>query len=146
MIYNYTGKHLHLYLGNVNHSELWLIEPYIICSNNNYLRQELRHLQHVFHTQNCYPMWVIKQIMKKIKENSRALVATQIDTALQKTSNDKKIHSLMLPLAGAKGNTMLKSMKRCIKRIAPNNINKRFTYTGHKINSRYQVKDETDQT
>ena len=27
MIYTYIGMHLHPYLGKVEHSELWLIEP-----------------------------------------------------------------------------------------------------------------------
>ena len=51
----------------------------------------------------------------------------------------------MLPLAGAKGNTMLKSMNRCIKRIVSNDVNTRITYTGHKLNTRFQIKDNTAQ-
>ena len=49
-----------------------------VCSNNNYLQQELKHLQHEFHTQIGYTMWIIKQIMKEAKENKMALVTTQI--------------------------------------------------------------------
>ena len=37
---------------------------YIICSNNNYLQQEIKHLERVFHTQNGYPFWISKQIIK----------------------------------------------------------------------------------
>ena len=51
----------------------------------------------------------------------------------------------MLLFAGAKGNTMLKSMIRCIKRIAPKYVNTRITYTGHKLNTRFQIKDKTTQ-
>ena len=51
----------------------------------------------------------------------------------------------MLLFAGAKGNTMLKSMNRCIKHIAHNNVNTRITYTGHKLNTRFQIKDKTAQ-
>ena len=51
----------------------------------------------------------------------------------------------MLPLAGAEGNTMLKSMNRCIKRIVSNDVNTRITYTGHKLNTRFQIKDNTAQ-
>ena len=97
---------------------------YIIYSNNNYLQQKLKHLQHVFHTQNGYPVWVIKEIMNNVKENKRTLLITQIDIPLQNTNNNKKIHALMLPFAGAKGNTVLKSRNRCIKRIVPNDFNK----------------------
>ena len=48
--------------------------------------------------------------MNQVKENKRTLVTTQIDAPLQNTKNDRKIHSLKLPFAGGKDNTMLKSM------------------------------------
>ena len=51
----------------------------------------------------------------------------------------------MLPFAGAKGDTMLKSMIRCIKRIVPKYVNTRITYTGHKLNTMFQIKDKTTQ-
>ena len=35
----------------------------------------------------------------------------------------------MLPFARAKGNTMLKPVNRCIKRIVPNDFNTWITYT-----------------
>ena len=81
--------------------------------------------------------------MKEVKENKRSLVTAQNGTPLQNNNNDRKIHSLMLPLAGAKGNTMLKSMNRCIQRIVPNDANTRVTYTGQKLNTRFQTKDKT---
>ena len=40
---------------------------------------------------------------------------------------------------------MLKSMNRCIKSIAPNNVNARITCTGHKINTRSQINNKTAQ-
>ena len=51
----------------------------------------------------------------------------------------------MLLFAGAKGNTKLKSMSKCIKRILPNDVNTRITCTGHKLNTRFQIKDRTAQ-
>ena len=75
----------------------------------------------------------------------KTLVTTQIDAPLQNTNNDRKIHSLMLPFDGAKCNTLLKSMNRCIKRIVPNDVKKWIIYTGHKTNTRFQVKDKTAQ-
>ena len=32
-----------------------------------------------------------------------------------------------------------------IKRIVPNDVNTRITYTGHKLNTRFQMKDKTAQ-
>ena len=51
----------------------------------------------------------------------------------------------MLPFAGAEGNTMLKSMNRCIKSIVPNNVYARITCTGHKLNTRFQMNNKTAQ-
>ena len=51
----------------------------------------------------------------------------------------------MFPFAGAKGGTMLKSMYRCIERIVPNHVNTRITYTGHKLNTRFQIEGKTAQ-
>ena len=53
--------------------------------------------------------------MKEVKENKKLLVTAQNDTPLQNATNYRNLHSFMLPLAGAKANTMLKSMSRCIK-------------------------------
>ena len=80
---------------------------------------------------------------EKVKRKQE--VSTKIDAPLQSTSNDRKMHSFMLPFAGAKCNTTLKSMNRCIKRIAPNDVNTQIICTGHKLNTRFQVKDKTTQ-
>lgn len=60
---------------------------------------------------------------EKVKRKQE--VSTKIDAPLQSTSNDRKMHSFMLPFAGAKCNTTFKSMNRCIKRIVPNDVNHR---------------------
>ena len=36
-------------------------------------------------------------------------------------------------------------MNRCIKRIVPNDVNTRITYTRHKLNTRFQIKNKTAQ-
>ena len=77
--------------------------------------------------------------------SNHSLVVVQNDTPLQNINNDRKIHSLMLPFAGDKGNTMLKSINRCINRIAPNHFNTQISYSGHKLNTRFHMKDKTAQ-
>ena len=119
---------------------------YIICSDNNYLQQELEHFERVFHTQNGYPLRVIKQIMKKVKENKRSLVTVQNNAPLKNTNSDRKIHSVMLLFAAAKGNTMLKSMNRCINALYPTMLTRRSHTTDHKLNTRFQIKDKTAQS
>ena len=75
--------------------------------------------------------------MKEVKENKRPLMTAQNDTPQQNTNNYRKTHSFILPLAETKGNTMLKSMNRCTKRIVPNDANSWITYTGHKLNTTF---------
>ena len=90
-----------------------------------------------------YPQWV--PILYPFI-STHSLVTVQNDIPLQNTDNDKKkMQSLMLPFAGAKGDTMLKSMIRCIKRIVPKYVNTRITYTGHKLNTMFQIQDKTTQ-
>ena len=77
MIYTYIGMHLCLYLGNVENSEIGPIPP-----NNSYLQPELKHIQNVLNIYNDFPMWIIKQIMKEVKERQKTLVTTHIGTPL----------------------------------------------------------------
>ena len=49
----------------------------------------------------------------------------------------------MLPFVGGEDKNMLKSMNRCIKRIESNDVNTQITYTGHRLNTRFQIKYKT---
>ena len=40
---------------------------------------------------------------------------------------------------------MLISMNRCIKRIVPKDVYARITYTEHRLNTRFQIEDKTEQ-
>ena len=84
--------------------------------------------------------------MKKVKENKRSLVTVQNNAPLQNTNSDRKIHSVMLLFAAAKGNTMLKSMNRCINALYPTMLTRRSHTTDHKLNTRFQIKDKTAQS
>ena len=50
-------------------SRTFVNRVYIICSDNSYLQHKLKQLELVFHIQNGYPLPIIKQIMKEVKEN-----------------------------------------------------------------------------
>ena len=61
IIYTYIGMHLHLYPGNMEHSEFWLIGPIlsapkIIIYSMNSTFSSVKYLQYGFHTKNGYPM------------------------------------------------------------------------------------------
>ena len=68
-------------------------------------------------------MGVIKPVSKKVKQNKMILANTQIDAPLQTTNNVRTYVAVCWSL---------RLMNRCIKWIAPNDVNTRITYTGHK--------------
>ena len=40
----------------------------MICYNRSLLKEELEHLKNAFHKKNGYPLWMINQVMEKVKE------------------------------------------------------------------------------
>ena len=92
----------------------------VICSKNNYLQQELKHIQRVFHTQNGCPMLIIKPAMKKVKQNKMKLVNTQIEARLQNSNNARNT----LPYVGVCWNLR---EKYATLKIIPNVVNTRIT-------------------
>ena len=56
------------------------------------------------------------------------------------------MYSLILPYAGTKGNTIMKTMDNSLKRILPSNVKTRVPYTGQKLgtSSRLKIKQKTN--
>ena len=53
------------------------------------------------------------------------------------------MHSLILPYTGLKDNTIIKTMNNSLKRFLPDNVKTRVTYTGKKLGTKFQIKDNT---
>ena len=43
---------------------------YIVCSTDYHLKKELDHLRYVFQKHNNYPKWIIKQVVKQVKDQN----------------------------------------------------------------------------
>ena len=114
---------------------------YMVCSNETLLEKELKHLKHVFHKINGYPWWVIDQVSTSFQENINKSKSSEYypDTLEQPV---EKMHSLILPYAGPKSNTIIKTMNNSLKRILPDNVKTRVTYTGQKLGTKFQNKDK----
>ena len=54
----------------------------------------------------------------------------------------EKMYSLILPYAGPKGNTIIKTMNNSLKRILPDIVKTRATYTGQKLVQSTRLKIE----
>ena len=52
------------------------------------------------------------------------------------------MYSLILPYAGPKGNSIIKTMNNSLKRILPDNVKTRVRYTGQKLSTKLQIKDK----
>ena len=42
-----------------------------VCSNDQHLKSQIRHLKKVFKNINGYPNWVIEQTIEKVKKTKR---------------------------------------------------------------------------
>ena len=62
--------------------------------------------------------------------------------ATLKNENEKR-HLLTIPYQGEKEDYLIKSMKRNLKKILPNNVKPQIKYTERKLGSLFQTKDQT---
>ena len=58
-------------------------------------------------------------------------------------NKNEKQHLLPILYQGEKGDYLIKSMKRNLKKILPNNVKPQITYTGRKLGSLFQTTDQT---
>ena len=59
-------------------------------------------------------------------------------------NKNEKQHLLPILYQGEKGDYLIKSMKRNLKKILPNNVKPQIIYTGRKLESLFQTKDQHD--
>ena len=108
-----------------------------ICSTDTFLEEEIEYIRAVFYHQNNYPLWLIDKIINEVKEKPKV---TKVDNV---ESCDKK-HRLVLPYKGDRGNHILRSMKKYVRKLLPKKSTLRITYTGKKISSQFNIKEKTN--
>ena len=79
---------------------------YIICSSSHLVKEELKHLEHVFAMKSNFPIWVVKKTLKEEKQkidnrNNAHKNKNTIQTDVNIESKDKT-HLLLLPYQGEK--------------------------------------------
>ena len=137
----YTGTRLHQSIGKETLKSL-ISRAYMVCWNETLLEKKLKRLKHVFQKINGYPWWVIGQVSTSFQENINKSKSSEHypDTSEQPV---EKMYSLILPYAGIKGNSIIKTMNNSLKRILPDNVKTRVTYAGQKLSTKLQIKNKT---
>ena len=87
----------------------------------------------------------IKQLMQKIEESQKQKEVIHVSMTNQPNPQEQKVHSLLLPFTGSKGTTIVKNLNKTLKNALPSNVKTRITYTGQKLNSRFQIKDKINE-
>ena len=108
-----------------------------MCSNDQHLQNEIKHLKKVFRDINSFPGWIIKQTIEKVKNQNEIPWSAQL-----KTNTEENEHSLMLPYKGKVGEATRKTLRNILKSIVPANSTCKIIYTGTKLASKFNTKDK----
>ena len=122
---------------------------YTVCSTKDFLDKELKYLQKVFHENNNYLNYVIKQILQQSYDEHREQKFDMANTNLKlnvlekRNINEENQHLLLVPYQGKKGDFVIKFIKKRMKTLLPTNIRTKIAFTGSKLSTCFQVKDKT---
>ena len=115
---------------------------YIVCSTDYHLKKELDHLRYVFQKHNNYPKWIIKQVVKQVKDQNIHSNADRAHTVANELSTNSKSHTFLLPYNVQKGEHLVRSLRKDIHRTLPENVQARICYTGTKRGTKFNnIKD-----
>ena len=128
---------------------------YLIFSTDELRNRELEHTEKVFYENNNYPKYLIKQFVQEISEqdnnetNGTDNSNNNIDSDNISSMNNESVTLekqplLVLPYQGKKGGHVLKSLKKGMRKILPNNVKPRIAFTGRKVGISFQIKDKTE--
>ena len=121
-----------------------LSRAYTICSSERYLNEEIKSIESTFEKVNNYPKYVITQLKHEVKLKHTQNMNIRRATINETTNNEQyKLHLLVLPYAGNKGEKILKSMNKFSTRVLPCNVKTCTVYSGTKLSSKFQLKYQT---
>ena len=117
---------------------------YTICTSETYLNEEINYIERTFEKANNYSNYVITQLKREAKLKHTQNMNIERSAINQTTQNEQdKRHLLVLPYAGNKGEKILKSMNKFSSRVLPSNVKILTAYSGTKLSSKFQLKDQT---
>ena len=81
--------------------------------------------------------------MNGVEQKHKTSVNTFSEESQVSPVNDLKCHLSVLPYQGQKGNFVIKSMKKRLKNLLPDNGQTNAAFKGEKLSSSFNVKDKT---
>ena len=113
------------------------------CSNIALRKKEIDHLKKVFHEKNDYPKWIINQVLNEVEEKHKTSVNNVSEESQVSLVTVLKRYLLVLPYQGQKGNFIIKSMKKRLKTLLPDNVETDVAFQGNQLSSCFNIKDKT---
>ena len=121
---------------------------FLISSNENYLKQEIKYLKNIFIRVNNYPKAVVENTFRSVKNK----ISNERDTVIQEIPENHDVSNdintlvshpyIVLPYLGFKGENVIRKFKNVLKEILPHDILPRFVYKGKKLGSFFRIKDK----
>ena len=117
---------------------------FLICSEEEGLAKELRHIKHVFVDINGYPKRIvnnnIKQIKRKLEIEAQNVEVPNGNTLV--SDGEVSFPYMCLPYKGREGENILKRFQNKIKNFLPNSVKPRISFKGKKLGSHFRIKDK----
>ena len=102
-----------------------------------------KSLKYVFRHYNNYPMWVVNQIIKQVEHKHTQQNLVDNITENNEPSVENKKHLLLLPYHGEKGNYVIKSLKKQVRKLLLENVKAQVTYMGTKLGTCFNLKEQS---
>ena len=119
---------------------------FIVCSTEQGVEKELKHLKFVFTKINKYPLKVIEKTLKELKEKmiSEAQDTVGITERVRENVTVEVHPHIILPYKGKESHNLLQKFKKCISNVVSKEVIPRFVYKGKKLGSFFPIKDKID--
>ena len=112
---------------------------YLICSNFALSNKEIDHVKKVFLKKSDYHKWPFNHVLNEVEEKCKTSVNNISEGAKVSRLTGLKYHSLVSKYKGQGDDFNIKSMKKTLKTLLPDNIKTDATFQGEQLSSCYNI-------
>ena len=96
----------------------------------------------MFFRNNNYSKWIIKQATKQVKDQKIQSNADGTPTVANELPSSSKSFTLVPPYTGQKGEHLIRSLRKDMSRMLPENVQTRICYTSTELGAKFNnIKD-----